>query len=82
MRSWPLTFFLVMYGLYALLSLVFLWNIGRDHFGQDFGMVYLLFVTVIGLVSTIIFHRSNSILATVTYCTIATPWLLNLAHHL
>ncbi len=83
-HRWPyhLIFFLIMYGLYALLSLVMLWNIGRDHFGVDFGTVYGLFVTVIGLVSTIIYHRSKSILATVTYCTIMAPWLLNLAHHL
>jgi len=77
-----LTFFGIMYGLYALLTLVMLWNIGREHFDVDFETVYFLMVTVIGLGSTIIYHRSNSILASVTYSAIMSPWLLTIAHHL
>ncbi len=79
---YQLSFFGIMYGLYALLTLVMLWNIGRDHFDVDFQTVYFLFVTVIGLGSTIIYHRSNSIMASVTYSAIMAPWLLNIAHHL
>lgn len=79
---YQLTFFGIMYGLYALLTLVMMWNIGRDHFDVDFRTTYILVVTVIGLGSTIIFHRSNSIMASVTYSAIMAPWLLNIAHHL
>jgi membrane protease YdiL (CAAX protease family) len=71
-----------MYGFYALLTLVMLWNLGRDHFDVDFMTVYLLFISVIGLVSTLIYHRSKSILASVTYSTVIGPWLLAYAHHL
>lgn len=83
-HRWPyhLTFFAIMYGLYALLGLVMLWNLGRVHFDTDFQAVYILFVGVIGLGSTIIYHRSRSIMATVTFSTIMAPWLLNIAHHL
>ena len=83
-HRWPyhLSFFGIMYGFYCLLSLVLLWNLGRDHFGSDFGLVYGLFISVIGLVTTIMYHRSNSLLATVTYSAIMVPWLLNLVYHL
>ncbi len=77
-----LTFFGIMYGLYALLILVMMWNVGREHFDVDFQTVYFLMVTVIGLGSTIIYHRSNSLMASVTYSAIMAPWLLNIAHHL
>lgn len=79
---YQLTFFGIMYGLYALLTLVMMWNIGSHHFDVDFRTVYFLMVTVIGLGSTIIYHRSNSIMASVTYSAIMAPWLLNIAHHL
>jgi dienelactone hydrolase len=83
-HRWPyqLTFFGIMYGIYCLLALVLLWNLGRDHFGPDFGLVYGLFVTAIGLVATIIYHRSNSILASTTYSSIMGSWLLVLVYHL
>jgi dienelactone hydrolase/membrane protease YdiL (CAAX protease family) len=83
-HRWPyqLTYFSIMFGLYALLGLVALNNLGGDHFGPDFGKVYTLFILVIGLVVTIIYHRSRSVMATVTYSTIIAPWLLSLAHHL
>ena len=83
-HRWPyqLTQFGIMFGLYALLSLVMLWNIGRDHFDVDFTGVYTLMVLVVGLGTTIIFQRSKSIMATVTYSAVVAPWLLNIAHHL
>ena len=83
-HRWPyhLTFFGIMYGIYCLLALVLLWNLGKDHFGPDFGMVYGLFTTAIGLVATIIYHRSNSILASTTYSAIMGSWLLVLVYHL
>jgi membrane protease YdiL (CAAX protease family) len=71
-----------MFGMYALLALVMLYNVGRDHFGADFGTAYALFVLVIGFVVTIMYQRSRSLLATVTYSTIMAPWLMNLVHHL
>ncbi len=77
-----LTQFGIMFGLYALLSLVMLWNIGRDHFDVDFTSVYIMMVLVVGLGTTIIFQRSKSIMATVTYSAVIAPWLLNIAHHL
>jgi hypothetical protein len=79
---YQLTQFGIMYGLYALLSLVMLWNLGQVHFDEDFREVYLLMVLTVGLGSTIIFQRSKSIMATVTYSTVIASWLLNLAHHL
>ncbi|UCC93618.1 MAG: prolyl oligopeptidase family serine peptidase, partial [Thermoplasmata archaeon] len=77
-----LTLFGVMLGLYALLSWVMLYNLGAEHFDVDFGSMYTLFVLAIGGVSTIIYHRSRSILASTTYSAIMGVWLLNLAHHL
>jgi dienelactone hydrolase len=77
-----LTMFGIMLGLYALLSWVLLYNLGSEHFDADFGTMYVLFVMVIGTVSTIIYHRSRSILASTTYSAIIGVWLLNLAHHL
>jgi len=79
---YQLTLFGVMLGLYALLSWVMLYNVGNAHFDKDFGSMYVLFVLAIGTVSTIIFHRSKSILASTTYSAIIGVWLLNLAHHL
>jgi dienelactone hydrolase len=77
-----LTLFGVMMGLYALLSWVLLYNLASVHFDVDFGSMFILFVLVIGSVSTIIYHRSRSILASTTYSAIIGVWLLNLAHHL
>jgi dienelactone hydrolase len=79
---YQLTYLGIMFGMYALLALVMLYNVGRDHFTGDFMTVYGLFVLAIGLVVTLMYQRSKSILATVTYSTIMAPWLLNLAHHL
>jgi hypothetical protein len=59
-----------------------LYNIGKEHMDMDFSTMYILFVLVIGTVSTIIFQRSKSILASTTYSAIIGVWLLNLAHHL
>jgi uncharacterized membrane protein len=59
-----------------------LYNLGAEHFDVDFGTMYLLFIVVIGTVSTIIYHRSKSVLASTTYSAIIGVWLLNLAHHL
>lgn len=82
-RKWTyhLTFFFIMYGLYALLALAMLSGIGKSHFGPDFGIVYGGLVTVVGFVATVIYHRSKSILASVTYSLIIAPWLLNLMYH-
>lgn len=77
-----LSLFGAMMGIYALLSWVMLYNMGAEHFDVDFGTVYTLFVLVIGTVSTIIYHRSKSILASTTYSAVVGVWLLNLAHHL
>jgi hypothetical protein len=79
---YQLTLFGVMLGLYALLSWVMLYNLGNEHFDMDFGSMYTLFVLSIGTVSTIIYHRSKSILASTTYSAIIGVWLLNLAHHM
>jgi dienelactone hydrolase len=79
---YQLTLFGVMLGLYSMLSWVMLYNVGNVHFDMDFGRMYLLFVLSIGTVSTIIYHRSKSILASTTYSAIMGVWLLNLAHHL
>jgi membrane protease YdiL (CAAX protease family) len=70
-----------MYGLYCALMLVMLGPIGRDVWGPDFMRVYGVVVLGIGLVATVIYHRSRSILASVTYSTIMAPWLLNLLYH-
>jgi len=82
-RRWPfqLTFIGIMYGLYCALMLVFLSPIGREVWGPDFMEVYGVLVLGIGLVATVIYHRSRSILASVTYSTIMAPWLLNLLYH-
>jgi dienelactone hydrolase len=77
-----LTLFGIMLGLYALLSWVMLYNMGGQHFDDDFGTVYTLFVLGIGTVATIIYHRSKSLLASTTYSALIGVWLLNLAHHL
>ncbi len=77
-----LTLFGVMLGLYALLSWVMLYNLGNEHFDVDFGSVYTMFVLGIGTVSTIIYQRSKSLLASTTYSAVIGVWLLNLAHHL
>jgi len=79
---YQLTLFGVMLGIYALLSWVMLYNLGSEHFDMDFGQMYVLFVLAIGTVSTIIYHRSKSILASTTYSAIIGVWLLNLAHHM
>ncbi len=79
---YQLTLFGAMLGLYALLSWVMLYNLGSQHFDMDFRSMYLMFVLVIGTVSTLIYHRSKSILASTTYSAIVGAWLLNLAHHL
>jgi dienelactone hydrolase len=79
---YQLSLYGVMMGLYALLSWVMLYNLGAEHFDVDFGTMYLLFIVVIGTVSTIIYHRSKSVLASTTYSAIIGVWLLNLAHHL
>ena len=79
---YQLTLFGVMLGIYALLSWVMLYNIGSEHFDVDFGTMYSLFVLGIGVVSTIIYQRSKSLLASTTYSAIMGVWLLNLAHHL
>jgi dienelactone hydrolase len=77
-----LTLYGAMLGIYALLSWVMLYNLGGEHFADDFGTVYTLFILGIGTVSTIIYHRSKSILASTTYSAIIGVWLLNLLHHL
>jgi dienelactone hydrolase len=76
-----LVFFAVMYGIYALLMLVMFTAIGAENFGPDFWLIYGALVSVIGLVSTILYHRSKSILASLTYSVIVAPWLLNLVYH-
>jgi dienelactone hydrolase len=78
---YQLTLFGIMLGLYALLSWVMLYNIGAEHFDDDFGTVFTLFVLSIGTVSTIIYHRSKSLMASTTYSAIMAVWLLNLAHN-
>ena len=82
-RRWPfqLVFFGIMYGLYCAMMLVMLGPIGRDVWGPDFFKVYGILVLAIGLVATVIYHRSKSILASVVYSTIMAPWLLNLLYH-
>lgn len=77
-----LTNYGVMLGLYAMLSWVMLYNVAKEHMDADFGTMYLLFILAIGTVSTIIFNRSKSILASTTYSAIIGVWLLNIAHHL
>lgn len=79
---YQLTLFGAMFGLYVLLSWVMLWNLASDHFDVDFGRMFLLYTLGVGLVSTVIYHRSKSILASTTYSAIIASWLLNLAHHL
>ncbi len=79
---YQLSLFGAMFGLYVLLSWVMLWNLASDHFDQDFGNMFLLFILAVGFVSTVIYHRSKSILASTTYSAIVASWLLNLAHHL
>jgi dienelactone hydrolase len=79
---YQLTLFGAMFGLYALLSWVMLYNLGVEHFDVNFGQMYMMFITGIGVVSTLIYHRSKSVLASTTYSAIMAPWLLNLAHHL
>ncbi len=82
-RRWPyqLTFFLSMYGLYCALMLISFGTIGKELWGDDFWLVYGMLVSVVGLVATIIYHRSKSILASVVYSSIITPWLLNVLYH-
>lgn len=77
-----LTVFGAMFGLYVLLSWVMLWNLASAHFDVDFGRMFLLFTLGVGFPSTVIYHRSKSILASTTYSAIIASWLLNLAHHL
>ncbi len=82
-RRWPfqLVFFGIMYALYCALMLIMLGSVGKAVWGPDFMKVYGTLVLAIGLVATIIYHRSRSILASVTYSTIMAPWLLNLLYH-
>jgi dienelactone hydrolase len=82
-RRWPyqLTFFAAMYGLYCALMLISFGTIGKELWGKDFWLVYGMLVSVVGLVATIIYHRSKSILASVVYSSIITPWLLNVLYH-
>lgn len=76
-----ITFFLVMYGLYAALMLMMFSAMGKTLLGPDYLRVYLVLVTAIGFVSTVIYHRSKSILASVTYSAVIAPWLLNLLYN-
>lgn len=76
-----ITFFLVMYGLYAALMFMMFSAVGKTYMGPDFMRAYLVLVTAVGFVSTVIYHRSKSILASVTYSAVVAPWLLNLLYN-
>ena len=76
-----ITFFLVMYGLYAALMFMMFSAVGKTYMGPDFLRAYLVLVTAVGFVSSVIYHRSRSILASVTYCAVVAPWLLNLLYN-
>ena len=76
-----ITFFLVMYGLYAALMFMMFSAVGKTYMGPDFMRAYLVLVTAVGFVSTVIYHRSRSILASVTYSAVIAPWLLNLLYN-